>query len=160
MDDDALLPQIVDAVQKTQQAFQNLLSNPRVAHGTDSQDIQGIGVAMQALGTIVEILEGIESSGVQLELVHKILSNPTALSVSGYNISIAETLISDMRNLEQRMIDMNRRVAPDGMINSPPGEAMRIRTMVEKYHSIISQIPSGQTMCVAMVSIEISILIF
>jgi hypothetical protein len=146
MDEEALLYQIVFTVQETQRALQNLLHNHKPTNGSDSQGIVGLDIAVQALGAIVGILERIQSSGGQLNFVHWILRAPVVPSISGYNISIAEALIWDMRNLEQRLIDINRQAIADGMISSLNGEVMNIRRMVDKYRSIIDSISSGQMM--------------
>jgi hypothetical protein len=131
----------------------------RVTHRPDPRDLLALDVAMQALGTIVMVLSTAQDSGVQLGFVYRVLCALIVPCVEGYNISIAQALIWDMRNLEQRLIDLNREVTTNGIISSPPGEAMNIRRMVEKYLSIISKISSGQMMYVAICSIGVSILI-
>jgi hypothetical protein len=158
MDEDALLPQIVFTVQETQRAFQTLLHNYRVAHGPDPGNLLALDVAMQALGTIVALVYSAETSGAQLGLIHWVLRALVVPSVDGYNISIADALIWDMRNLEKRLIELNHEVTVEGTISSPPGETMSIRRMVEKYLSIISKISSGQVMYVAASWTGISIL--
>jgi hypothetical protein len=149
MDDDAPLSQIVSTIQKTQLAFQKLLHSYRAAHGPDdSQDLLALDVAMQALGTIVEILDGINDSGGQLDLVQWVLRAPAVPSVEGHDISITQALIQDMRNLEQRLINVNRQIITDGVTRLLPEEATSVRRMVEKYHSIITKVSTGQNLCV------------
>jgi hypothetical protein len=159
MEDDALLSQIIFTIQETQRAFQSLLYNRRATHGSDLQDILGVDVAIQALGTIVGILEEVESSGGRLNIVDWTLRAPVVSSISGNDISIAQALIWDMRNLEQRLIDLNRQLVTNGTISSLPGEGMSIRGMVEKYLLIISQMSTGQMMCVTTFWTDASILI-
>jgi hypothetical protein len=159
MDDDALIPQIVFTVQETQRAFQNFLYNYRAAHGPDSRELLALDAAMQALGTIVGILDGIESRGGRLDLLQWMLRVPIVPSIEGHNISIAQALIWDMRNLEQRLNDVTRMLTTDGTIKSLPSEAIGIRQMVKKYHSIISKISNAQMMYVFPSSTDKSILI-
>jgi hypothetical protein len=149
MDEDALLPQIVFTIQETQREFQTLLHNYRVTHGPDPCNLLAMDVAIQVLGTIVAMLYTAEASGVQLGLIHWVLRALVLSSVDGDNISIAQALIWDMRNLKQRLIELNHEVTVKGTMSSPPGEAMSIRRMVEKYLFIISKISSGQVMYVA-----------
>jgi hypothetical protein len=159
MDEEALLPQIVFTIQETQRAFQTLLHNYRVTQGRDPCNLLALDVAIQALGTIVAMLYTAEANGVQLGLIHWVLCTPIVPSIDGYNISIAQALIWDMRNLEQRLIVLNHGVTMEGTISSPPGEVMSIRRMVEKYLAIISKISSGQVMYVSACLTGITILI-
>jgi hypothetical protein len=150
MNEDASLPEVVSAVQGTQQAFQSLLHKYEEAHSSNSRDHLALDAAMQELGTIVTVLGTIETGGVQIDFFRWFMCKCIDPTGGDSKPSIARALIEDMSNLEQRFINLNRELATNGTISSPPGEAMSIRRMVEKYHSIISQISSGQMMYVDM----------
>jgi hypothetical protein len=149
MDEGALLPQIAFAIKETQRAFHTLLHNYQDAQGSNSRDLAALDGAIQALGAIVGVLSTIEAGKVQIDLFHWFLCDLIVPSDKGSKISIAQALIRDMRNLTQRLTDLNGEVTAHRTVTSLPGEAMSIRQMVKKYHSIISKIASGQMMYVA-----------
>jgi hypothetical protein len=151
MDDADLLAQIMSTVRKAQSAFQNLCRDGRAIYGPDSRDLLALDASLSALGNIIELLEGIESRGGQFDLIHSVLVTSMAPSLSGDMISIAEAIIWDMCNLEKCLVD----VQSDTITRSsasvpllPPGEAMSIHRMLEKYYSIMNNTSKGQLMCV------------
>jgi hypothetical protein len=165
MDDSGLLAQVVIAVRGVQSAFQNLCSAIHVCNSEEPCDLLALEVSLQSLGTIIEILDSIDTGGGQLDLSYSILATPNTVSTSGGQISVVDAMIVDMHNLEQRLIDVRREIAtahpsrssaPAGVISL--GEAMRIRGMIEKYHSIITEVMRGQTMCVIMLWAVMSVL--
>jgi hypothetical protein len=154
MDEEIILSDVVKAVQGARLAFQSMCSNSGLVYGPYSRDLLALDVNLQALGDIVEILDGVHCSGAQIDFAHSILATPV-ISAFGQQISMAHTMIADMRNLERRLMDVQRDITTADVSNSHPpaqllatGEAMNIRRMVEKYRSTICGASTGQIMCV------------
>jgi hypothetical protein len=157
MVDDDLLAQVANAVQGALWAFRTLCRDHKGYQSSDTEphDLLALDVSLHALGNIVEILNGLEAADVQLEFVHSILAAPVIVSSPDNQTSMANAMITDMRNLKRRLTDVRHDItnrhsavsAPSVQI-LPPGEAISIRRMVEKYHSIISEVSSGQNMYV------------
>jgi hypothetical protein len=162
------LAEVVDAVQGARSAFQNLcgVRTPSRVQA-DSRDLQAfkLDVSLQALGNVVEILEGVVSRGTRVQLVEDILAAPALKSGSDNPTSLANAIIADMRNLQARLIDVQCKVSPSSVQNYgtsiellPLGEAMSMRRMIQKYRSIIGDACSGQIMCVITLQIVVSVL--
>jgi hypothetical protein len=156
MAEDGILASVVDAVQGARLAFQDLCNDRRAIHGLDSRNFPALDVGLQALGNIVEILNGVNISGAQMNLIRIILAAPVVISASDAQISMADAMITDMRNIERRLSDVRRNIAANGPNSSsleqllPHGEVVIMRRMVEKYHSMISGASAGQIMCVSL----------
>jgi hypothetical protein len=157
MADDNLLAQVVKAVQEAQSAFQSLCRDHKGIQAPDVEphDLLALDASLQALGNIVEILEGLDKADVQLELFHSILATPVVVSTSNNQTSMANAMIADMRNLKRRLVDVRHdtttsrsavSAAPGRLLSS--GEVKSVRRMVEKYNSIVSEVSSGQNLCV------------
>jgi hypothetical protein len=157
MADDNLLAQVVKAVQEVQSAFQSLCRDHKGIQVPDAEphDLLALDASLQALGNIVEILNNLDKADVQLELVHSILAAPVVVSAPDNQISMANAMIADMRNLKSRLTDVRHNVtttrstvSADSAQILSPGEAVSIRRMVKKYRSIIRDVSSSQTLCV------------
>jgi hypothetical protein len=157
MADDDLLARISNAVQGVQSAFQNLCSDYKSIHTIDAEDrdLLALGPSLQGLGSIVEILNGLDAADVDMEHVRSILVAPSVVSTSGYHMPMVNAMIADMHILKGRLIDVRNDIttSQSGVSATssqifPPGEAMNARQMIEKYHSIITEISRSQNLCV------------
>jgi hypothetical protein len=154
--DERRLADVLTAVQGAQSAFQNLCGNHRLFNThADSRDLQALDISLHALGNVVEMLDGVISGRAQIQLVDSILAAPALISASGDSTSLADVIIGDMHNLQTRLIAIQRNISPLNDQDSqtlvhqlPLGEAMSMRGMIDKYRSIISEVCSGQIMCV------------
>jgi hypothetical protein len=154
MVDGGLLAQLVTAVQGARSAFQSLCSATHVSDA-EPRDLMVLDVSLQSLSTMVEIFDSVDPSGGQLDLVISTLSTPTIVSAAGGHISVADAMIVDMHNLEQRLTDVLHDITTVGPRHPltpvkpiPLGEAMAIRAMIEKYCSLICEVSSWQRMYV------------
>jgi hypothetical protein len=153
--EDNLLAQVVDAVQAARLAFQGLCSDDRVIHAPNSRDLLALDAGLQALGNIVELLNGIDRGNRQFEVIQSVLDALVDVSMSANKIPMANAMIADMNNVEKRFIDVRRVIAATNSSDStastnpfPPGEAMRICQIVKKYYSIMSEVLNCQILCV------------
>jgi hypothetical protein len=154
--DEPRLAGVLDAVQGARSAFQNLCGERTSLHAqADSGGLLALEVSFQTLGNVVEMLERVVWEGAQIQLVDSILATPTIIADSGRSISLADAIISDMRNLQARLVDVKRTISLSSVQESrtlvqllPLGEAMSMRGMIDKYRAIISEACRGQIMCV------------
>jgi hypothetical protein len=167
MDEDGILARVVHAVQEARSAFQDLCSGDhKVIHAQDSPDLLDFDVDLHALGSICELLNGIDPGDHQFPLINSILAAPVNVSTSGNQMPMANAMIADMRNLKLHLVDVRRvtittssSVAVASVQRLTLGEAMSIRRMVKKYHSIISETLNSQILCAMSFPSLISILI-
>jgi hypothetical protein len=139
---DDILAQVANAVQGARSAFQIFCSDYKVFHGPDSHDLFALDVSLQALGNSVELLDRISPGDEHFELVHSILASPVVLSASEHQDSMADAMITDMHTLKCRLMDAA------SIQSFLPGEVRRIRQMVKKYHSIITEALNAQILYV------------
>jgi hypothetical protein len=166
MDKDDTLARVAKAVQGARSAFQDLCSDYRdVIKVPDSHHILALDVDLQALGSIFERLNGIDPGDGNYERIYSLLATPVTVSASENQNSMADALISDMRNLNRRLIDVRaimtttESMSPESSgKHFPPREAMSIGRMVKKYYSIISEVLNSQVLCVVALSVGVFVL--
>jgi hypothetical protein len=156
--DEPRLSEVLDAVQGARSAFQKLCGeHPSLRVQADSRDLLALDASFQALGNIVQTLEGVVSGGTQIQLVDSILTTSIPIPASGNHVSFADAIIGDMHTLQARLNDVRSNISPLNIQSSttlmqllPLGEAMSTRAMIEKYRSIINDACSSQIMCVIL----------
>jgi hypothetical protein len=144
--DEPRLAEVLYAVRRARSAFQNLCGDRTSLHAqADSGGLLALDVSFQALGNVVEILDGVVSGGAQIQIIDYILVKPAFISASGDSTLLADAIIADMCNIQARLDDVKRTISLSSVQESrtlvhllPLGEAMSIRGMIDKYRSIIS----------------------
>jgi hypothetical protein len=154
MAEDGILSRVAKAVEGAQSAFQALYNNHRGVYANDSRDLHALDLSLQALGSIVEILDGANLNEAQIDLFCSILATPVAVPISDEQISLANAMINDLCNIERRLDGVRRNITASGPNSRNPEqllpleETVSMKRMVEKYCSIISGASSGHIMCV------------
>jgi hypothetical protein len=156
MDVDRPLGRVLDALQDVQMAFSNFYRDGSEAvHALRLRartELEALDTSLKQLDHLIQTLDRMDSWGAQLDIIHSILADLVLVPLSGTQISVADSIISDMNELKTRLLDIPRQIKIGGSSTSASQVFRRDLTsicgMIEGYRSMVNVICNVQMMCV------------
>jgi hypothetical protein len=145
MGEDRPLGRVIDAIQDVQTTFRDFYHDKSGAVDALRQhahiELGALDTSLKHIDHLIQTLYCMDSWGAQLEFVHSNLADLVSVPFSGTQISVAESIISDMNELKQQLFDISRISKTEGspifMKEVFRRDLASICGMVERYRSMM-----------------------